>query len=253
MRPYILSETNWNAVKDERFELAILPWGATEAHNFHLPYSADNIESDFIAAESARIAWEKGAKVVVLPTVPYGVNTGQRDIYLDMNINPSTQFAILSDIVDVLNHQKIFKLLILNSHGGNDFKPFVRELGVKYPQMFISMLNWYQAMDRKTYFENPGDHAEEMETSLLLHLRPELVLPFDKWGDGKEKKNKIKAFAEGWVWAERKWPRITDDTGAGNPKLASREKGERFFNDLTGKIGELLVELCKADIENLYE
>jgi creatinine amidohydrolase len=92
-----------------------------------------------------------------------------------------------------------------------------------------------------------------METSLLLHLRPDLVLPFDKWGDGIEKKNKIKAFAEGWVWAERKWPKITDDTGAGNPKLASREKGERYFNDLTGKIGELLVELCKADIENMYE
>ena len=148
MRPYILSETNWNAVKDERFELAILPWGATEAHNFHLPYSADNIESDFIAAESARLAWEKGSKVVVLPTIPYGVNTGQRDVYLDMNINPSTQFAILSDIVDVLNHQKIFKLLILNSHGGNDFKPFVRELGVKDPTMLISMINWYQLWER---------------------------------------------------------------------------------------------------------
>ncbi len=74
MRPYILSETNWDYLKDAEFELAVLPWGATEAHNYHLPYSCDIIESDLIAAESARIAWEKGAKPIVLPTIPFGVN-----------------------------------------------------------------------------------------------------------------------------------------------------------------------------------
>lgn len=253
MRPYILAETNWDALKNEKFELAILPWGATEAHNYHLPYSTDNIESDLIAAESARLAWENGAKVIVLPTMPFGVNTGQRDIYLDININPTTQFAILSDIIDVLNHQKIFKLLILNSHGGNEFKPILRELGVKYPKMFMSVANWYQALERNKYFENPGDHAEEMETSLLLYLRPDLVLPVEKWGEGKEKKNKIKAFSERWIWTERKWSQISEDTGIGNPGQAHRNKGAKYFHDLTIKISKLLGELCKADIENIYE
>ena len=42
MRPYILAETNWKAVKETKFELAVLPWGATEAHNYHLPYGTDN-------------------------------------------------------------------------------------------------------------------------------------------------------------------------------------------------------------------
>ena len=99
MRPYLLSESNWETIKDAVFEMAILPWGATEAHNYHLPYATDNIESDFIAAESAKIAWAKGAKVIVLPTIPFGVNTGQSDILLDMNLNPSTQFAILNDVL----------------------------------------------------------------------------------------------------------------------------------------------------------
>ena len=98
-RPYILAETNWKHLKNESFDLAILPWGATEAHNYHLPYATDVIEGTSIAEESARIAWEKGSKVVVLPTIPFGVNTGQSDIYLDMNLNPSTQFAILKDIL----------------------------------------------------------------------------------------------------------------------------------------------------------
>ncbi len=253
MRPYILAETNWKALKNSKFELAVLPWGATEAHNYHLPYATDNYEADFIAADSAKIAWSKGAKVIVLPTIPFGVNTGQTDILLDINLNPSTQFAILSDIIEVLNRQGIYKLLIFNSHGGNDFKAMLRELGVKYPKMFLATTNWFQSMDRKKYFDDPGDHADEMETSLMLYLKPDLVLPKEKWGKGKEKKHKIKAFSEGWVWAERKWSQISEDTGIGNPTLATKEKGERFFKALSEKMASLYIEICNADIENLYK
>ena len=191
MRPYILAETNWKHLKGENIELAILPWGATEAHNFHLPYATDNIESDYIAAESARKAWEQGAKVIVLPNIPFGVNTGQSDIYLDININPSTQLSILRDVITVMQRQKIKKFLILNSHGGNDFKTMLRELGLEFPDMFLATSNWFQAMERSEYFELNGDHAEEMETSLLLHLKPDLVLPKKDWGEGREKKHKI--------------------------------------------------------------
>jgi creatinine amidohydrolase len=252
MRPYILAETNWKHLKDENIELAILPWGATEAHNYHLPYATDVIESDYIAAEAARIAWEKGSKVIVLPTIPFGVNTGQSDIYLDININPSTQLAILRDIITVLQRQKINKLLIFNSHGGNDFKTMLRELGLEFPDMFLATSNWFQAMERKKYFEMDGDHAEEMETSLLLHLTPHLVLPQKDWGEGREKKHKVAAFSESWLWTERKWSSISEDTGVGNPKMASKEKGEIFFKEVTQKIGNVLVELCHLDLNDSY-
>lgn len=253
IRPYILAESNWAAIKNTDFEMAILPWGATEAHNYHLPYATDIYEADYIAAAAAKIAWKKGAKPIVLPTIPFGVNTGQSDILLDINLNPTTQLAILKDIIDTLNRQGIYKLLIFNSHGGNNFKPLVRELGLKYPDMFICFSNWFQAMNRSDYFENEGDHAEEMETSLMLYLKPELVLPKDKWGTGKSKSFKIKAFTEDWVWAERKWSEISEDTGVGNPDLATREKGKRFFGDISLKIGNLIYDLCKADSKDLYE
>lgn len=253
MRPYILAETNWKSINETKFELAVLPWGATEAHNYHLPYGTDNMESDYLAAESARLAWDKGAKVIVLPTLPFGVNTGQSDIYLDINLNPSTQFAILSDIIEVLNRQGIYKLMIFNSHGGNNWKSMVRELGLKYPNMFICVSNWYQSLDKKLYFDEPGDHADEMETSLMLYLKPELVLPRKDWGTGKEKKSKIKAFSEGWVWAERKWSQISEDTGVGNPKAATKEKGKHFFKDVTQKMAQLFYDIGKADIKDLYK
>jgi len=252
MRPYILAETNWKNIQKETFTLAILPWGATEAHNYHLPYATDVIEADRIAAASAELAWNKGAKVIVLPTIPFGVNTGQADIKLDINLNPSTQMAILTDIVEMLNRQNIKKLLILNSHGGNDFKPLIRELGLKYPQMFLSTCNWYQALNKKEYFEQEGDHADEMETSLMLHLTPELVLPLTEAGMGKEKKHKIKGFNEGWAWSERKWSQITADTGVGNPKLATKEKGEKYFIAVTEKVANLFMEIAGSDINDLY-
>lgn len=253
MRPYILAESNWKAIKNQAVELAVLPWGATEAHNYHLPYSTDIIESERISAEGARIAWEKGAKVIVLPAVPFGVNTGQSDIKLDLNLNPSTQAAILTDIIEVLNRQQIYKLLILNSHGGNNFKQIIRELGLKFPKMFLSSCDWFKSLDRKEYFENLGDHADEMETSLMSYLSPNLMLPLENAGKGSERKIKIKGMQEGWAWTERKWSKVTEDTGIGDPSKATKEKGEEYFKAVTEKLAELMFEIAKADINDLYE
>src|SRR3954465_352714 len=130
-RPFVLAETNWKSVKDISFEVAILPWGATEPHNYHLPYATDNYESVALAEGAAEIAWNKGAKVVVLPTVPFGVNTGQLNLKLALNMNPSTQFTLLTDIASAIAGQGLKKLVILNSHGGNDFKQMIRELQPK--------------------------------------------------------------------------------------------------------------------------
>jgi creatinine amidohydrolase len=253
MRPYILAESNWKEIKDAKFDLAVLPWGACEAHNYHLPYATDIIEADRIAAESARIAWESGARVIVLPSIPFGVNTGQFDIHLDINMNPSTQFAILQDVITTLDRQGIHKLIVLNSHGGNDFKTMIRELGLKFPTMFLSQCNWFQALDQKLFFENKDDHAGEMETSLMLHLAPDLVSPLSEVGDGAAKKFKFVAIREGWAWAERKWSQVTESTGVGDPRQASKEKGEKYFEAVTKKVAQFMEEVAKTKREDFYE
>jgi creatinine amidohydrolase len=252
MRPYILAENNWKTVKETDYEVAVLPWGACEAHNYHLPYGTDIIEADHVAAEAARIAWEKGNKVIVLPTIPFGVNTGQFDVKLDMNMNPSTQLAVLRDVVDVLNRQGIYKLIILNSHGGNDFRTMIRELGLQFPKMFLCSCNWYQAVDQKDFFEHKDDHAGEMETSVILHLKPSLVRPLTEAGDGAAKKFRISAIREGWAWAERKWLQVTKDTGVGDPRKASAAKGEKYFFVVTQKVADFFGEVASTDRNDLY-
>jgi creatinine amidohydrolase len=252
MRPYILSECNLDFVKTATYDLAILPWGATEAHNYHLPYGTDNYEVERISSESAKIAWESGAKIIVLPTIPFGVNTGQKDIKLTVNIYPGTQLKILQDIAEYLNTHGIHKLLIMNGHGGNDFRQIIRELGSAFPQMLFFTCNWYQAIDKSKFFENGGDHADEMETSLMQYLEPDLVLPLEKAGEGKYKKFKVQALNEGWAWSERKWTRLTEDTGVGNPHKATGIKGEKYFVALVSKISKFIIELANTENKDLY-
>lgn len=250
-RPYILAETSWKHVREAKREVAVLPWGATEAHNYHLPYATDTIECDFIAAEAGRIAHEAGAAVMVLPTMPFGVQTGQLDIPFCMNINPSTQAAILSDLAHSLEGQGIKKLVILNGHGGNDFRQMIRELQPKV-KLFLCTLSWYKVLDTKPYFIDAGDHGGEMETSIVMHVTPDLVTLADA-GDGAERRPNIAGLREGWAWAPRPWTKVTADTGVGNPKPATAAKGAVYMKAVCEKIAQFLIELAATDPARIYE
>ena len=250
--PYILSHTTWKTVRGTDYTVAILPWGATEAHNYHLPYGTDAYEAAHVAAESAKKAWDAGARVVVLPAIPFGVNTGQLDIRLCINMNPSTQAAVLGDVARSLEAQGIPKLVILNGHGGNDFRQMIRELQPKCG-VFVCTVNFWNCVDPKPYFDEPGDHGGELETSLMMHLAPNLVLPLKEAGDGKAKKFRVAGLREGWAWAPREWTKVTEDTGVGNPAGATAEKGKKFLEAVTDRISGFLVDLASADVAEMYE
>lgn len=190
---------------------------------------------------------------MVLPKVPFGVNTGQLDVDLCINMNPSTQQMVLNDIVHVLSKQGIQKLVMVNSHGGNNFKQIIRELSVSYPDVFVCSLNWWQAVKFADYFDEPGDHAGELETSAMLDIRPDLVLNLVEAGDGSSKGFKIKGLKDGWVSAQRQWTSVTNDTGVGNPANATQEKGTTFLKAVVDEICDFLVDIEKTAIEDFYE
>ena len=251
-RPYVLAETNWKSVKDAQIDVAVLPWGATEPHNYHLPYSTDNYETRAIAERSAQIAWNQGARVIVLPTVPFGVNTGQLDLKLAINMNPTTQLAVLTDIASAISGQGVRKLLILNGHGGNDFRQMIRELQPRV-KLFMCVINWWTCVNGSTYFDEPGDHAGEMETSIMMALHPDLLLPLSEAGPGKARKFRVAGLRDGWAWAPRQWSKVTSDTGTGNPAASTAAKGEKFLSAVAERIGGFLVDLAKADPNDIYE
>lgn len=252
-RPWMIAETNWKQIRDTKYEIAVLPWGATEAHNFHLPYGTDSYQNEALCARSGQTAWELGAKVGILPNIPFGVQTGQLDIPFCININPSTQLMMLNDIIASLAGVGIPKLVVFNGHGGNDFKQMLRELQAKWPQVFLSTVFWANIHPDAGIFEVAGDHADEKETSMMLHLHPDLVLPKEDWGDGIAHAWRLQAMHEKWAWAQRSWTQATADTGSGNPHLATADKGERFVRALTDKFAAYLVELAATDVNKMYQ
>ena len=256
-RPWVLAESTWRETRDRPTDVAVLPWGATEPHNLHLPYGTDTLLAEHVASESARRAWALGARPVVLPAVPFGVQTTQLDLRLCLNVTPSAQLALLGDLAASLAGQGVRKLVILNAHGGNDFRPLVRELAPRAyaggARLFVCVVNWWQVVPAAGHFDDPGDHAGELETSALLHARPGLVRPLGEAGPGRERPALLRGMRERWAWAPRPWSQVTDDTGVGDPRAATAEKGARFVGAACAAVGEFLAELEAADPGALYE
>jgi creatinine amidohydrolase len=251
-RPWIVAESTWRTVDATPYDVAVLPWGATEPHNFHLPYATDTIQCDHVAAEAARRAWAAGARVAVLPTMPYGVQTTQLDLRFALNVNPSTQLALLGDLVAALEGQGIRKLVVLNGHGGNDFRPLIREL-VPRTRVLLCTVNWWQVEDGAAYFDDLGDHAGELETSTMLHVAPHLVAPLATAGDGRARQPVVRALRERWAWTPRPWTTVTADTGIGDPRAATADKGARFVDAVCARLAQFLVELAQVDPAALYD
>ena len=258
MRPWILAETNFGHVKECEYEVAVLPMGATEPHNLHLPYGTDTLEAEAIGSRVCEAAWNKGAKVVLLPTIPYGTETNQSQCRLSMNLNPSTLALVIQDLVKSLEGHGVRKLLILNSHGGNEFKPLLRELhGRTAVQLFLC--DWFRGLTadvKKSIFTEADDHAGEVETSLALAFFGHLVnkqadgtLAAD---DGATATTRFNGVNQGWVSITRPWHLLTTNTGAGNPHAATAQKGEQLMQTMVERLSAFLVDLAQSRLDDRF-
>lgn len=253
MNEWVLAERTHAEIRELQWELAVLPLGATEPHNFHLPYCTDVYEADSLARRACGYAFERGAKALCLPPIPFGVNTTQLEIpgAVTISVTPSTQLKLLGDVVDSLERQKILKLVLVNAHGGNELKPIARELYTR-SKVFIAICDLFKLgsdVAKQTFA--PGDHADEMETSLMLSARPDLV-KLDAAGPGTANPVRFEAVRKGWVSVTRPWHNLTEDTGVGDPRNATPEKGEAFWRVLTERLGSFLVELAKSEMDEKF-
>lgn len=257
MPPWKLAETNYGTVKQHAYEVAVLPLGATEPHNLHLPYGMDTLEGNLVGERICEAAAARGAKVVLLPTVPYGNQTNQMEFPLVMNLNPSTLQAVITDLVDSLVRHGILKIVLLNGHGGNDLKPVLRELYGRTPAKLF-LCNWYTIFDDvyDDIFQRRDDHAGEMETSLALAYWPELVgrnpdgsLTAD---EGRKAQSRFEAINRGWVSITRPWHLLTTNAGAANPHAATADKGHRVMEVIVERLSGFLVDLSNEKLDERF-
>lgn len=238
-------QVTWGEVQRHDYDVVILPWGSIEPHNYHLPYLTDCYLSYAIALDSANTAFEKaGINSMVLPPIYLGSqNPGQWNLPFCIHTRIETQKAVLTDIVDSLHQQNFQKLVIVNGHGGNSFKALIRDMARLYPDFCIVLVDWYDVVPKDGFFEERIDeHAGEQETSVMLHYFPHLV-KMEEAGNGNTKPMKLESLKKKIGWMPRNWSEVTVDTGIGDPKKSTAEKGKKYAEAVVPLIADLLIEL----------
>lgn len=254
MRAWVLAEQNHDSLRAERWEVVMLPFGATEPHNLHMPYGTDNFQVEEIGERACGRAYQAGAKVLLLPTIPYGVNTNHLRVPggLACSVTPTTLIRLVADLVDSMERQGIRKMVLLNGHGGNELKPLMRELHHR-TGVHLFLCDWYRlAADcYPAIFQEPGEHADEVETSLGLAYFAELLRP-ELADAGAARPTRFDAINRGWISITRPWHLATTSTGLGNPAAASADKGRKLMEVLVERLGDFLVELARSEVDERF-
>jgi creatinine amidohydrolase len=247
-----LTTTNLHRLSQFNYEVAVIPTSAIEAHNRHLPEGQDFLHTTEIANRCCKAAWKKCKSIICLPAIPYGVDCNQMDFPMAIHVSQKTLDKMLREIVVSLVKHSIRKVIILNGHGGNDFVPFIRQIQCDI-DVHVFLCNWWQVGSDKynEIFEKSDDHAGEFETSVALHLYPELV-EMNNAGDGTVRPFRFKALEKGWVRTSRNFAKLNENCAAGVPTAASAEKGKKYLDLVCERISQFLVQLAEEQIDEFF-
>jgi creatinine amidohydrolase len=163
-------------------KVVILPIGHTEQHAFHAPLSTDTC---IIAAIGQGTARSVPQDALCLPAFPYGVSTHRRSFPGTFNAGGRAFEDFWLEVVDALVARGFTRFYLMSGHGGNCsfLVNVVKYAGEKYPRIFCATSFLYlsgpqgvAALEARRQSPLGGmGHACELETSLMLHLHPELV------------------------------------------------------------------------------
>lgn len=252
MKAWRLDELTYRVVRQRHYEVAVLPIGATEPHGLHIPYGSDAFHVTHVADRCCEAAQRQGANVLLLPTIPYGVDSNLLGFPMAIHVGQPVLDAVVRDIIRSLEHHGVRKVVLFNGHGGNSFKPLLRELYGK-TRAWVGLVDWWTVFaDRyDEIFEHRGDHADESETSIDLALFPELVHLEDA-DDGATRPSRFEAINRGWVQVTRPWHLVTTNAGVGDPRQASAQKGERAIQIVVERLSRFLCELSDAELDATF-
>jgi creatinine amidohydrolase/Fe(II)-dependent formamide hydrolase-like protein len=163
-------------------KVVILPIGHTEQHGYHAPLSTDTLIIEAIGQGTARSVPEQA---LCLPVFPYGVSTHRRSFPGTFNVGGRAFEDFWLAVIDTLVERGFRRFYLISGHGGNCsfLVNVVKYAGEKYPRIFCATSFLYlsgpqgvAALDARRQSALGGmGHACELETSLVLHLRPELI------------------------------------------------------------------------------
>ncbi|MEN6308146.1 MAG: creatininase family protein [Anaerohalosphaeraceae bacterium] len=247
-----LKYTNLDRIRQHRYEVAVIPVGAVEAHNRHLPEGMDVIHTEYVARESCRMAWEKCQSIICLPAVPFGVDCNLLAFPLTIHVSQKTLDAYLTEMIQSLRKHGIRKIVLLNGHGGNDFKPLIRQIQYEM-DVHLFVCDWWKVGKEihDTLFGKGDDHGGALETSVAMVICPDCV-ELEKAGPGNVPPFRFEAMQQGWVYTSRDFSKLNDHCSVSSNAAPDAEKGRQYLSLVCGRIRDFLVELANSPIDPAF-
>ena len=232
-----LTHLTAKAIREDAFDTAVLPIGATEMHGDHLPFSTDTITAEAIAI---RLAEEIGT-ALVLPALDYGMSDHLLAWPWTVSIRPATLTQVVFDIAESLLRHGITRLLVVSAHDGNPpaVEQAARELNHRHG-MVVALFGGWQGMSHrllKGRHDIDLDHAGSSEMSMILYLAPELAHP--EWAvdlPNQKADEPVRVFGP--------FSNVVPHGFSGQPSKGTAEEGEIILNAIAAEVGPFLRDLA---------
>ena len=234
--------------------VAILPVGAVEQHGPHLPLKVDTALVEGVV-DAALPLMAADVPVLVLPTQAIGLSLEHQDYAGTLSLSPATLLAVWTALGVCVARAGVKKLLIFNAHGGNVSS---MDIVARQPRMQCGLLvyhsSWFNLPQPagvneafSAHEHRFGVHGGETETSMMLHLAPELVRmeharnfasssevrarQFPILGNGKSAKL-------GWAMQD-----YNPQGAAGNAAAADAQRGQALVQGAAASLAQLCAEI----------
>jgi creatinine amidohydrolase len=252
----LLSERSWREARQaiDDGAVVVVPVGATEQHAEHLPLETDSLLCATVARRAAELAADVPA--LVTPALWTGFSPHHMDFAGSVTLSLSTFLGVVTDVARSLWSHGARKILLLNGHGGNAhiLRSAVQALRFEHGVRVATASYWDFALPAIADWRQSGpggiDHACELETALMLAVRPELV-NMDRardatWFPQSEFLSGDLAIGApvtvAWSFAE-----LSDDGALGDATVSSRERGEALLGTICERVAAFLREFATWD------
>jgi creatinine amidohydrolase len=246
----LYGEQNWTQIPDLTEAVAVVPLGSLEQHGHHLPLLTDTMTGAEIARRAEQ---ELGDTAVFLPVLYLGASDHHLGFPGTVSLHNATYTRVISEILESLIGAGFRRIVLLNAHGGNarPASAAMYEVDVRHrdeKDLWLVLATWYtlaapQFGEIKGMVQDHLTHSCEMETSLVLYLRPELVRLEAARGRTEAFASQFYSLHASRVTMQRSFDHISETGAIAHPEAATPEKGEALI-----ELGVQQVVACIREI-----
>ena len=254
----VLAEMTRDDVEALDPEVVLFGIGSTEPHGPHLPYGTDFYQTEGVCRRAATWATDRGARALLLPTLPIGVNTNFKAYPFACRMRVRTLMNVVLDVIEAIEEEGVRKIVVVNGHGGNTavLQATLREHADRHGPgegAFVCMTSTTGAIpdavaDR---IEHPSAHGGESETSRMLYLRPDLVRD-SELAEFEIRDPVLEQLATDDVYFVPPWHAYMPESAGGETRESTAEKGQAFVEGAADFVADLVVALDETETSELF-